>query len=103
MITFLRRNSYQLLGWGLAALITYYLFKKVAGTRRADLHGICIKAHPYSRTFRSTTFFVGVKYCYKGTLYRGTILSDSKLLIDSCYIKINPNNPEELSASEQCE
>jgi hypothetical protein len=71
----------------------------------AYTNGICIKAHPYSSFFRSTAYTTSVRYKYKGQFYSGEVISPNKLFLrerDTCYIKIDPTNPQYLSYSDEC-
>ena len=80
---------------------TYFLTK----TQNAYANGICIKAHPYRSFFRSTSYTTSVRYKYGGRFYNGDVISSNQLFKqeqDSCSIKIDPNNPQYLSYSDEC-
>ena len=86
---------------GLSAIfLTAKCVREDIGNKRALEEGICIKAHPSTGLFRSTTFNIYVKYRYKGKVYSGELRSAKRIIEDSILIKILPEDPNYLSWCE---
>ena len=102
ILNFTKEKVIPLLTWAGVALAIAIGLKQEIGNRKAGTKGICVKAHISSSVYRSSVFLIDVDYAFNKKHYTGVISSNERIKVDSCYIKIDPYNPEYLAYSPKC-